>query len=197
MISDPIRKVNFFHQTRYKFRMNLFKTTVMTAALCAASPLVLANTAQADANAQVNLQANADTSVLSGLGQNVKSAVNKTGDAVKAAASKTEQGIEHGAAKNQAFTQDQWQGTKAAAADKAQAAREKTAEIKQSNAKNSAQAKQPLHEKSEKTKKILSKKTNPGQAHNTGLNGNVQAELNTPAGKAHISSETDAAIGIK
>lgn len=168
--------------------MNLFKTTlttVMTAALGAASPLVLANTAQADAN----VQANADTSVLSSLGQNVKNAVNKTGDAVKAAASKTEQGIEHGAAKNQAFTQDQWQGTKDAAADKAQAAREKTAEIKQSNAKNSAQAKQPLHEKPEKT--------NPDQTPNTGLKSNVQADLNTPAGKAHISSEADAEIGIK
>ena len=172
--------------------MNLFKTTlttVMTAALCAAPPLVLANTAQADANAQINVQANADTSVLSSLGQNVKNAVNKTGDAVKAAASKTEQGIEHGAAKTQAFTQEQWQGTKAAAADKAQAAREKTAEIKQSNAKNSAQAKQPLHEKPEKT--------NPGQTPNTGLKSNVQADLNTPAGKAHISSEADAEIGIK
>jgi hypothetical protein len=196
MISDPIRKVNFFHQTRYKFRMNLFKTTlttVMTAALGAASPLVLTNTAQADAN----VQANADTSVLSSLGQNVKNAVNKTGDAVKAAASKTEQSIEHGAAKTQAFTQDQWQGTKGAAADKAQAAREKTAEIKQSNAENSAQAKQPLHEKPEKTKKFLSKKTNPDQTPNTGLKGNVQADLNTPAGKAHISSEADAEIGIK
>lgn len=180
--------------------MNLFKTTlttVMTAALCAASPLVLANTAQTDANPQVNVQANADTSVLSSLGQNVKNAVNKTGDVVKAATYNTEQGIEHGAAKTQAFTQDQWQGTKAAAADKVQATREKTAEIKQSSAETSAKAKQPLHEKPEKTKKFLSKKINPDQAPNTGLKGNVRADLNTPAGKAHISSETDAAIGIK
>ena len=196
MISDPIRKVNLFHQSSFtqrgiNFKMNLFKTaffktTALTAALFAASPLVMANTAQVSANANANVQASPESGAMQSLGQNVKNAAHKTGES-----------IERGADKTKAFTQEKWQDTKDFTADKVQSAKEKTAEIKQSSTENTAQAKQSLHEKSVQTKNVLSKKTDQDKTHNTGLKGNVQADLNTPAGKAHVSSETDAAIGIK
>lgn len=147
--------------------MNLLKTAAITAALCAASPLLLAN-AQVSANAAVQTQThqpNAQPSVLNSLGQNVKSAVHKTSDTVKDAAQKTGEGLENGAEKTKAYTKHKWQDSKDFSHDKVQEIKEKTAETQ--------------------------------QPHNTGFNGKAQAELNTPAAHAQLSTDTEAAAGAQ
>ena len=117
----------------------LFKTTLITAALFATTPLF--------ANTTASVEAKVDTqqpSVLQNLKQDINQSAHKAGDK-----------IEKGVDKTKTFTQEKWQDTKEFSADKKQDAKDKWAELKQSKDEKTESSKAKIDAKAEQNKAKL------------------------------------------
>ena len=163
----------------------MLKTTLITTALLATSPLF--------ANTSVNATAEIKTeqpSILHNVTQGVKDTAHKAGHGIQNTAVKVDHGVEKGVDKTRTVTKNAWENTKDFSAEKSQAVENKAKKVKDATVKKADQTKTYASEKWQKGKDAVS--SHSGDAH---VNGKTNVELNTPAAKANVGISTEAGIG--
>ena len=165
--------------------MKMLKTTLITTALLATSPLF--------ANTSVNATADIKTeqpSILHNVTQGVKDTAHKAGHGIQNTAVKVDHSVEKGVDKTRTVTKNAWENTKDFSAEKSQAVENKAKKVKDATVKKADQTKTYASEKWQKGKDAVS--SHSGDAH---VNGKTNVELNTPAAKANVGISTEAGIG--
>ena len=165
--------------------MKMLKTTLITTALLATSPLF--------ANTSVNATADIKTeqpSILHNVTQGVKDTAHKAGHGIQNTAVKVDHSVEKGVDKTRTVTKNAWENTKDFSAEKSQAVENKAKKVKDATVKKADQTKTYASEKWQTGKDAVS--SHSGDAH---VNGKTNVELNTPAAKANVGISTEAGIG--
>lgn len=198
----------------------LIKTTVLTTALLATSPL-FANTStsgQVSGSAEVSTQ---NSGLLKNLSQGVHHTADRVGAGIEKGVDKTREvskntwegtkqaghsvgngvqntathvghGIENGVEKTKEFTKEKWQNTKEFSTEKTDATKEKTQSLKEKAAETSDKAKRVTQDKWNKTKEALTPATNHADAKT-----NSNLKVNTPVGNVEAGVNTEGRIGTQ
>ena len=161
--------------------MKMLKTTLITTALLATSPLF--------ANTSVNIKTD-QPSILHNVTQGVKDTAHKAGHGIQNTAVKVDHGVEKGVDKTRTVTKNAWENTKDFSAEKSQAVENKAKKVKDATVKKADQTKTYASEKWQTGKDAVS--SHSGDTH---VNGKTNVELNTPAAKANVGISTEAGTG--